>query len=126
MLGGFHFNDRRYADDDLTMGTIDPYQIFSIFYEIHSYAFEQCNAPNIAYMIDQSHNLKPKIEAAIQTVMMAQKLYAKAAIVDFEKVSRAQRENNIVDAELELKKLLRCFRLYFRMEERTKDPRESP
>ena len=40
MLGGFHFNDRRYADDDLTLGSIDPYQVFRIFHEIHLYAFD--------------------------------------------------------------------------------------
>ena len=76
MLGGFHFNDRRYADDDLTLGSIDPYQIFRIFREIFSYAHDRgtpCHC--IEYMIDQSHNLKPKIEAMIQTVMTAQELY---------------------------------------------------
>eukprot|EP00475_Leptophrys_vorax_P033770 TRINITY_DN5363_c0_g1_i2.p1 TRINITY_DN5363_c0_g1~~TRINITY_DN5363_c0_g1_i2.p1 ORF type:complete len:406 (-),score=86.60 TRINITY_DN5363_c0_g1_i2:131-1348(-) len=104
MLGGFHFNDRRYADDDLTIGSIDPYQIFRIFYEIHAYAYEKGSMPEIGYMIDQSHNLKPKIEATIQTVMMAQELYVKAALVDFEVVKRAQDANNIVDAELELKR----------------------
>ena len=74
MLGGFHFNDRRYADDDLTLGSIDPYQVFRIFNEIHCYAEEEEGYPDIAYMVDQSHNLKPKIEAMLQTVMTAQDL----------------------------------------------------
>ncbi|MFT3869825.1 MAG: TIM barrel protein [Nibricoccus sp.] len=104
MLGGFHFNDRRYADDDLTLGSIDPYQIFRIFHEIHSYAVDTGKMPKIAYMIDQSHNEKPKIEATIQTVIMAQELYTKAALVDHKALRKAQAKNNVVDAELELKK----------------------
>lgn len=104
MLGGFHFNDRRYADDDLTLGSIDPYQVFRIFHEIHFFAADRGRAPKIAYMIDQSHNEKPKIEATIQTVVMAQELFAKAAIVDHDALRRAQAKNNVVDAELILKK----------------------
>jgi L-rhamnose isomerase/sugar isomerase len=104
MLGGFHFNDRRYADDDLTLGSIDPYQVFRIFHEIHFFASDRGRAPKIAYMIDQSHNEKPKIEATIQTVVMAQELYAKAALVDHESLRRAQARNNVVDAELILKR----------------------
>ena len=104
MLGGFHFNDRRYADDDLTLGSIDPYQVFRIFHEIHSYAVDTGKMPKIAYMIDQSHNEKPKIEATIQTVIMAQELYTKAALVDHKALRKAQAKNNVVDAELELKK----------------------
>ena len=57
MLGGFHFNDRRYADDDLTMGSIDPYQVFRIFHEILHFEWETGKRADIAYMIDQSHNL---------------------------------------------------------------------
>src|SRR5207247_839172 len=98
MLGGFHFNDRRYADDDLTLGSIDPYQVFRIFHEIHFFAADRGRAPKIAYMIDQSHNEKPKIEATIQTVVMAQELFAKAAIVDHDALRRAQAKNNVVDA----------------------------
>ena len=59
--------------------------------------------PQIAYMIDQCHNEKPKIEATIQTVVMAQELYAKAALVDHDALRRAQARNNVVDAELILK-----------------------
>lgn len=103
MLGGFHFNDRRYADDDLTMGSIDPYQVFRIFHEIFFYAWETGKQPDIAYMIDQSHNLKGKIEAMIQTVTTAQELYAKAALVDHEKLAMAQSKAELVDAESCLK-----------------------
>lgn len=104
MLGGFHFNDRKYADDDLTLGSIDPYQIFRIFHEIHSYAYDHGKMPKIAYMVDQSHNEKAKVEAMIQTVVMAQELYAKAAIVDHDALRVAQAKNNVIDAELLLKK----------------------
>ena len=82
MLGGFHFNDRRYADDDLTIGSIDPYQVFRIFHEIRYFEWETGKQADIAYMVDQSHNLKGKIEAMIQTVTMAQQLFSKAALVD--------------------------------------------
>src|SRR5205085_6960732 len=99
MLGGFHFNDRRYADDDLTIGSIDPYQVFRIFHEIQFYEWESGGRADIAYMIDQSHNLKGKIEAMIQTVKMAQELYAKAALVDHERLSAAQARSELIAAE---------------------------
>lgn len=99
MLGGFHFNDRRYADDDLTLGSIDPYQIFRIFHEILYYQWEIGRSPDIAYLIDQSHNLKGKIEAMIQTVVVAQQLYAKASLVPHEQLSRAQDCSDLVRAE---------------------------
>jgi L-rhamnose isomerase/sugar isomerase len=99
MLGGFHFNDRRYADDDLTIGSIDPYQVFRIFHEILFYEWETNRKADIAYMIDQSHNLKGKIEETIQTVTMAQQLFAKAALVDHEALSVAQNKCDLVAAE---------------------------
>ncbi|HTS26595.1 MAG TPA: TIM barrel protein [Bryobacteraceae bacterium] len=103
MLGGFHFNDRRYADDDLTMGSIDPYQVFRIFHEILHFEWETGKRADIAYMIDQSHNLKGKIEAMIQTVTCAVELYAKAALVDHEKLAECQSKCALVDAESCLK-----------------------
>jgi L-rhamnose isomerase / sugar isomerase len=99
MLGGFHFNDRRYADDDLTIGSIDPYQVFRIFQEIALFEFETGSRADIAYMIDQSHNLKGKMEAMVQTVMTAQELFAKAALVDEKRLSEAQSKAEIVKAE---------------------------
>jgi L-rhamnose isomerase/sugar isomerase len=99
MLGGFHFNDRRYADDDLTLGSIDPYQVFRIFNEIAFYEWEAGARADIAYTIDQSHNLKGKIEAMIQTVTMAQELFAKSALVDHEKLAQAQKTSDLVRAE---------------------------
>jgi L-rhamnose isomerase/sugar isomerase len=99
MLGGFHFNDRRYADDDLTLGSIDPYQVFRIFHEIRFFEWESGTRADIAFMIDQSHNLKGKIEAMIQTVVHAQELYAKAVLIDYGRLAAAQRRCELVEAE---------------------------
>ncbi|MGA3203018.1 MAG: TIM barrel protein [Bryobacteraceae bacterium] len=99
MLGGFHFNDRRYADDDLTLGSIDPYQVFRIFHEINYFEWDTGARADVAYMIDQSHNLKPKIEEMIQTASVAQELFAKAALVDLEKLAYYQSHSELIDAE---------------------------
>jgi L-rhamnose isomerase / sugar isomerase len=96
-LGGFHFNDRKYADDDLTIGSIDPYQVFRIFHEILSAPAERTR--EIAYMIDQSHNLKGKMEAMVQSVVAAQEIYARAAIVNRERLEEFQSEAALVEAE---------------------------
>ncbi len=98
MLGGFHFNDRKYADDDLTLGSIDPYQVFRIFHEIHAHAASG-GASDIAYMIDQSHNLKGKMEATVQTVATAQELYARAALIDQARLAELQDACALVEAE---------------------------
>jgi L-rhamnose isomerase/sugar isomerase len=108
MLGGFHFNDRRYADDDLTLGSIDPYQVFRIFHEILHFEWEMNRRADIAYMIDQSHNLKGKIEAMIQTVTTAVELYAKAALVERKKLAVFQQQCQLVDAEGCLKEAFSC------------------
>jgi L-rhamnose isomerase/sugar isomerase len=98
-IGGFHFNDRRYADDDLTLGSIDPYQVFRIFHEIRMFEWETHATADIAYMVDQSHNLKGKIEAMIQTVCTAQELYARAVLVDHARLAKLQQDCSLVDAE---------------------------
>ena len=103
-LGGFHFNDRKYADDDLTLGSIDPYQVFRIFHEMLSSAPE--STASVAFMVDQSHNLKGKMEAMVQTVVAAQELYAKAALVDRALLMELQDECRLVEAE-------ECFRSAF-------------
>ena len=97
-MGGFHFNDRRYADDDLTLGSIDPYQIFRIFHEIHTGIAEGL-ADGVAFMVDQSHNLKGKIEATVQTVVTAQELWLKAALVDRKQLAIHQKSCDLVAAE---------------------------
>jgi L-rhamnose isomerase/sugar isomerase len=114
-LGGFHFNDRRYADDDLTLGSIDPYQIFRIFHEILS---DPKGMDGTAFMIDQSHNLKGKMEAAVQTVVTAQEIFTRAALVDREKLADLQDQCRLVDAEeclreafwFDVKPLVRAWR----------------
>jgi len=104
MLGGFHFNDRRYADDDLTLGSIDPYQLFRIFHEILLFETETGCRADIAFMIDQSHNLKPKVEAMVQSVSTAQELYAKAVAVDYDRLLNCQKQGDLVGAEECLKR----------------------
>ncbi len=99
MLGGFHFNDRRYADDDLTLGSIDPYQVFRIFNEICLFAWERGAAPDLGYMVDQSHNLKNKCEEMIQTVCMAEELFVKASLVDHSTLAGHQAACRLIDAE---------------------------
>jgi L-rhamnose isomerase/sugar isomerase len=103
-LGGFHFNDRKYADDDLTLGSIDPYQLFRIFNEIVSASAKE--REGIAFMIDQSHNLKGKIEAMVQSVVTAQELYAKASLIDQERLAELQDACKLVEAE-------ECYRTAF-------------
>jgi L-rhamnose isomerase/sugar isomerase len=100
-LGGFHFNDRKYADDDLTLGSIDPYQVFRIFHEILSVGEQE--RESVAFMIDQSHNLKGKMEAMVQTVVTAQELFAKAVLIDRVRLAELQQECRLVEAE-------ECFR----------------
>ena len=104
LLGGFHFNDRKYADDDLTLGSIDPYAVFRIFDQIAQHAHDAGDAPAIAYMVDQSHNLKPKLEAMVQTACEAQKQFARAHLVDRDALASAQQKGDIVAAEMELKR----------------------
>ena len=101
-LGGFHFNDRKYADDDLTLGSIDPYQVFRIFHEILSSPATSA-VSGIAYMIDQSHNMKGKMEAMVQSVVTAQELFAKAALIDQHRLAELQESCSLVEAE-------ECFR----------------
>jgi L-rhamnose isomerase/sugar isomerase len=94
-LGGFHFNDRKYGDDDLIVGSIDPFQLFRIFFELVDIgAFES----GARLTIDQSHNIEPKIEAMIQTVLNLQEAYAKALLVDRVALERAQADGDILAA----------------------------
>jgi L-rhamnose isomerase/sugar isomerase len=94
-LGGFHFNDRKYGDDDLIVGAIDPYQLFRIFFELTDIgALED----GVRLTIDQSHNVEAKVEAMIQTVMNLQESYAKALLVDRIALGRAQADGDILGA----------------------------
>jgi L-rhamnose isomerase/sugar isomerase len=91
LLGGFHFNNRKYADDDLIVGSIDPFELFRIMREIAA-----GGAGNVAFMIDQSHNIEGKIDAMIQSVMNIQTAYAKALLVDGERLAEAQRVGDVL------------------------------
>lgn len=102
-LGGFHFNDSKYGDDDLTTGSIRPYQLYLVFNELVDAADELGDAFNPAYMIDQSHNLKDPIEALLQSVMALQTACAKALLVDRQVLDTLQSENDVLMAEQTLK-----------------------
>jgi len=93
LLGGFHFNNRKYADDDLIVGSIDPFELFRIMREI-----ARGVADDVAFMIDQSHNVEGKIDAMIQSVMNIQTAYAKALLVDEERIAVAQAEGDVLGA----------------------------
>jgi L-rhamnose isomerase/sugar isomerase len=96
-LGGFHFNDRKYADDDLIVGSLNPFELFCIFNEIVEAGVEgNANAGRIAYMIDQSHNIEPKIEAMVQSVLNIQIAYAKALLVDRAALRQIQEASDVL------------------------------
>ena len=98
-LGGFHFNDSKYGDDDLTTGSIKPFQLFLVFNELVDAADDDGVDFNPSYMIDQSHNIKDPIEALIQTVEALQQSYAKALIVDRDELGGYQNANDVLMAE---------------------------
>lgn len=103
-LGGFHFNNRKSADDDLTVGSINPYELFLIFNELVDAELDPAVTMDVAFMIDQSHNLKPKVEAMVQSVINCQKAYAKALLVNRNALRNAQAAGDIIGAEVELVK----------------------
>jgi len=94
LLGGFHFNNRKYADDDLIVGSVDPFELFRIMHEI---ALVEVEA-STAFMIDQSHNVEGKIDAMLQSVMNIQTAYAKALLIDEAVLSTAQAEGDVLGA----------------------------
>jgi L-rhamnose isomerase/sugar isomerase len=98
-LGGFHFNNKKYADDDLTVGSIAPYELFLIYAELAAAEEDPEVEADVAYMIDQSHAIKPKIEAMLQSVMHLQIAYAKALLVDRKALGEAQEEHDAVLCE---------------------------
>lgn len=99
-LGGFHFNGSQYGDDDLTTGSIKPYQLFLIFHELVTGENDvQVKNPAVAYMIDASHNLKDPIEDLINSLENIRTAYAKALLVDFNALDIAQQENDVVRCE---------------------------
>jgi L-rhamnose isomerase/sugar isomerase len=100
-LGGFHFNNRQYADDDLIVGSTDPWGLFCIMHEIISAAGDPETAEtarNIAYMIDQSHNVEAKIPAMIRSVLNVQEAYTKALLVDRAALAERQAAQDVLGA----------------------------
>ncbi len=94
-LGGFHFNNRKYGDDDLIVGSVNPFELFLIYVEL--LAAEDYGA-RIDYMLDQTHNIEPKMEAMILSVTNLQEAYAKALLVDRDKLNEARRSGDILGA----------------------------
>ena len=101
LLGGFHFNNRKYADDDLIVGSIDPFELFRIMREMAAARTDpatSATAAAVALMIDQSHNVEGKIDAMIQSVVNIQTAYAKALLVDAERLAAAQGDGDVLGA----------------------------
>ncbi|HXS66013.1 MAG TPA: L-rhamnose isomerase [Streptosporangiaceae bacterium] len=96
-LGGFDFNSRFYADDDLMVGAADPFQLFRIMQEVVS-AGALAPAAGIAFMLDQCHNIEPKIPAQIRSVMNVQEATAKALLIDTEALAAAQQAGDVLGA----------------------------
>jgi L-rhamnose isomerase/sugar isomerase len=100
-LGGFHFNDSKYGDDDLTVGSINPYQLFLIFQELVEGmdAKGMNHANDLGWMIDASHNVKDPLEDLLQSVEAIQLAYAQALLVDAAALEKARQENDVVQAQ---------------------------
>jgi L-rhamnose isomerase / sugar isomerase len=96
-LGGFDFNSRFYADDDLMVGAADPFQLFRIMHEIVSSGALEPSA-GIAFMLDQCHNIEPKIPAIIRSVLNVQELTVKAALIDAQALAVAQENGDVLGA----------------------------
>lgn len=98
-LGGFHFNDSKYGDDDLTVGSIKPYALFLIFNELVYGMENNPQNPDLAWMIDASHNIKDPLEDLIQSLEAIQEAYAKALLIDQDALRTAQLENDVVKCQ---------------------------
>lgn len=102
-LGGFHLNSRKYADDDLMVGAVNPFELFCIYNELVAAAqsldpiLAAC-ARNVAYMLDQSHNVEGKVDATIASVVNCQTAYAKALLVDRMMLAEAQAAGDVLGA----------------------------
>jgi len=94
LLGGFHFNNRKYADDDLIVGSVDPFELFRIMVELT----RGDELDRIALLIDQSHNVEGKIDAMIQSVVNIQTAHAKAVLLDRERLREAQLAGDVLGA----------------------------
>src|SRR6202034_1107252 len=100
-LGGFDFNSRFYADDDLMVGAADPFQLFRIMHEVVK-ARALAPSSGVAFMLDQCHNIEPKIPAQIRSVMNVQEATAKALLVDAGALKAAQLAGDVLGANAAL------------------------
>jgi L-rhamnose isomerase/sugar isomerase len=98
-LGGFHFNDSKYGDDDLTVGSIKPYALFLIFNELVYGMENNPQNPDLNWMIDASHNVKDPLEDLIQSLEAIQEAYAKALLIDHAELKVAQLNNDVVKCQ---------------------------
>ena len=98
-LGGFHFNDSKYGDDDLTVGSIKPYALFLIFNELVYGMENNPQNPDLAWMIDASHNVKDPLEDLIQSLEAIQEAFAKALLIDQDELKAAQLDNDVVKCQ---------------------------
>jgi len=105
-LGGFHFNESKYGDDDLTVGSLKPYQLFLIFCELVQ-GMEETSNPDLSWMIDASHNLKDPMEDLLQSVETIKIAYAKALLVDYNLLKTFQQENDIAACQSTLQDAFR-------------------
>ena len=102
-LGGFHFNNRKYADDDLIVGSVNPYELFLIYNElvggeVSTDQVTSTTAKNVAYMLDQCHNIEGKLAPIIYSVLNCQEAYAKALLVQRDKLAQTQLNGEVMAA----------------------------
>jgi L-rhamnose isomerase / sugar isomerase len=100
-LGGFHFNDSKYGDDDLTVGSINPYQLFLIFNELIEGmdARHMDHVTDMGWMIDASHNIKDPLEDLLQSVEAIKIAYAQALLINSKLLQQAQQQNDVAQAQ---------------------------
>ncbi|POF27853.1 L-rhamnose catabolism isomerase [Roseibium marinum] len=106
-LGGFHFNDSKYGDDDLDTGSIDPYRLFLVFNELVDAEMRRVPGFNPAHMLDQSHNVTDPIESLMVSAMEVQRAYAQALLVDRDRLTEYQQDNDALMATTTLKAAFR-------------------
>jgi L-rhamnose isomerase/sugar isomerase len=106
-LGGFHFNDSKYGDDDLDSGSINPFQLFLVFNELADAASREGQSFKPAYMLDQSHNVTDPIESLMSSAVEVQRAYVQSALVDRVRLAALQQENDALQAAQTLKAAFR-------------------
>ena len=106
-LGGFHFNDSKYGDDDLDSGSINPFQLFLVFNELADAAKRGGDTFNPAYMLDQSHNVTDPIESLMSSAAEVQRAFVQSALVDRVALAGLQEQNDVLEAAQTLKRAFR-------------------